>query len=195
MTLRGEWAAAKAAAKGHEEGLAMDQQRMALAEEEKSRCTIKAERAALIVYRSTAEWKDTPDIAARATVYNDQVLLLMPDLTKMQVKVGIQDYVRADFVPSKRQILRKPQVHTCQCHLRTIGFASRSCKLRSPTASENRRIASQTRRSRGRLEKENRRVHKENSRRIWPFIVPRSTAPSTVYNPISINEVYSTRRW
>ena len=40
-TLKGEWESAKAAANGHEEVLAMDGERMALAKKEIARCVIK----------------------------------------------------------------------------------------------------------------------------------------------------------
>ena len=46
-----------------------------------------------MIYPSAAEWKDTPDITEGATVRKDQVLLLMPDLSRMQVKVGIHESV------------------------------------------------------------------------------------------------------
>ncbi len=36
---------------------------------------------------------DAPEIAEGATVHKDQVLLLMPDLSKMQVKVGIHESI------------------------------------------------------------------------------------------------------
>ncbi len=90
-TLRGNWESAKAAAAGHEEVLAMDQERMGLATKEIERCVIRAERSGLVIYPTTEEWKNAPDIAEGATVHNDQVLLLMPDLSKMQVKIGIHE--------------------------------------------------------------------------------------------------------
>lgn len=46
-----------------------------------------------MIYPSAAAWKETPDIAEGVNVRKDQVLLLMPDLTKMQVKVGIHESV------------------------------------------------------------------------------------------------------
>jgi len=91
VTLRGNWESAKAAAAGHEEVLAMDEARIALARKEIDRCVIRAERSGLVIYPGAEEWKSTPDIAEGATVHNDQVLLLMPDTSKMQVKVGIHD--------------------------------------------------------------------------------------------------------
>ena len=89
--LKGEWESAKAAANGHEEVLAMDRERMDLAEKEIARCVITAPKSGLVIFPSTAQWKDTPDIAKGETVHNDQVLLLMPDLSKMQVRFGIHE--------------------------------------------------------------------------------------------------------
>lgn len=92
-TLKGNWESAKAAANGHEEVVAMDEERIALARKEIERCVIKAERSGLVIYPTTDRWKNAPDIAEGATVHNDQVLLLMPDLSKMQVKVGIHESI------------------------------------------------------------------------------------------------------
>jgi multidrug efflux pump subunit AcrA (membrane-fusion protein) len=64
---------------------------MDLATKEIERCVIRAERSGLVIYPTTEEWKNAPDIAEGATVHNDQVLLLMPDLSKMQVKIGIHE--------------------------------------------------------------------------------------------------------
>ena len=90
-TLKGNWEAAKAAANGHEEVLKMDEARIALAEKEMERCIIKSPKSGLVIYPKGEQWKDEPDIAEGATVHHDQVLLLMPDLTQMQVKVGIHE--------------------------------------------------------------------------------------------------------
>ena len=90
-TLKGNWEAAKAAANGHEEVLRMDEERMKLAREEMERCVLRADRKGLVIYPKQEEWKKTPDIAEGVTVHNDQTLLLMPDLTQMQVKVGIHE--------------------------------------------------------------------------------------------------------
>ena len=45
----------------------------------------------MVILPSAAEWKETPDIEEGAVVREDQVLLMMPDLSKMQVKVGIHE--------------------------------------------------------------------------------------------------------
>ena len=45
----------------------------------------------MVIYPSAAEWKSAPDIEEGANVRQDQVLLLIPDLSQMQVKVGIHE--------------------------------------------------------------------------------------------------------
>ena len=56
-------------------------------------CTITADKAGLVIYPSSAAWKETPDVAEGATVHKNQVLLLMPDMTQMQVNVGVHESI------------------------------------------------------------------------------------------------------
>ena len=93
VTLKGNLAAAESKLEADKAGLALDEGRLARTRQEFADCVIRAERSGLVVYPSAAEWKDTPDITKGATVRKDQVLLLMPDLSKMQVKVGIHESV------------------------------------------------------------------------------------------------------
>jgi len=90
-TLRGNLKAAKSKLQADEAGFAMDQSRLDRAKKELEDCVIKAERSGLVIYPSAAAWKQTPDIAEGVNVRKDQTLLLMPDLAKMQVKVGIHE--------------------------------------------------------------------------------------------------------
>jgi multidrug efflux pump subunit AcrA (membrane-fusion protein) len=46
-----------------------------------------------VIHPSAAAWKEAPEIEEGATVHKDQVLLLMPDLLKMQVKVGLHESI------------------------------------------------------------------------------------------------------
>ena len=92
-TLNGNLIAARSKLEADKAGLAMDEGRRDLALKELEHCVVKAERSGLVIYPSAAAWKDTPDITEGATVRKDQVLLLMPDLTEMQVKVGIHESV------------------------------------------------------------------------------------------------------
>ncbi|MHC4119263.1 MAG: efflux RND transporter periplasmic adaptor subunit [Planctomycetota bacterium] len=92
-TLNGNLIASKSKLEADKAGLAMDKARLDRAKEELVNCVIKAERDGLVIYPSAAAWKETPDITEGATIRKDQVLLLMPDLTKMQVKVGIHESI------------------------------------------------------------------------------------------------------
>ena len=56
-------------------------------------CAVKAERSGLVIYPSAEPWKYAPEIEEGATVYMGQTLLLMPDLSQMQVKVGIRESI------------------------------------------------------------------------------------------------------
>jgi len=92
-TLNGNLIATKSKLEADKAGLALDEGRRDLALEELEYCVIKAERSGLVIYPSAAAWKNTPDITEGATVRKDQVLLLMPDLSRMQVKVGIHESI------------------------------------------------------------------------------------------------------
>ena len=78
---------------GRQAGLELDEFRRDVASEELENCVIKADRDGLIIYPSTAGWKETPDVTEGASVRKDQTLLLMPDLAKMQLTVGIHQSV------------------------------------------------------------------------------------------------------
>ena len=92
-TLKGNLNAARARFTAEEERAQMDAERRDLALEELEHCVIKADRSGLVIYPSAAAWKDAPEIEEGATVHQDQTLLLMPDLSRMQVKVGIHESI------------------------------------------------------------------------------------------------------
>ena len=92
-TLKGNLNAAKARNAADEERAQMDEARRVLAVEEHEYCVIKAERSGLVIYPKAEKWKRAPEIEEGATVHKDQTLLLMPDLSKMQVKVGIHESI------------------------------------------------------------------------------------------------------
>jgi len=54
-------------------------------------CIVKAEASGLVIYPSAKPWEYAPEIQEGATVYMGQTLLLMPDLSKMQVKISIHE--------------------------------------------------------------------------------------------------------
>ena len=93
VRLQGELKAAEATHKADVERALADKKRLQRAQEELEHCTIVAERGGLVIYPKGEEWKDAPEIEEGATVRKDQTLLLMPDLTQMQVKVGIHESI------------------------------------------------------------------------------------------------------
>ena len=92
-TLKGNLNAARARHAANEERAQMDEARRVLAVEELEHCVIRAERGGLVIYPRAEQWKRAPEIEEGATVHRDQTLLLMPDLSKMQVKVGIHESI------------------------------------------------------------------------------------------------------
>lgn len=92
-TLKGDLNAAKARLAAEEERAKMDAERRDQAIQELAYCVVKAERSGMVIHPSAAKWKNAPEIEEGATVHKDQVLLLMPDLSKMQVKVGIHESI------------------------------------------------------------------------------------------------------
>ena len=92
-TLNGNLKSVSATHEANVERAYADAHRRDRALEEFKLCTIKAPRDGLVIYPSAAAWKDAPDIAEGATVHKDQILLLMPDLSQMQVKVGIHESI------------------------------------------------------------------------------------------------------
>jgi len=92
-TLNGNLNAAKARYAAEAERAQMDADRRDLALEELGHCVVKAERGGLVIYPRAEKWKRAPEIEEGATVHRDQTLLLMPDLSQMQVKVGIHESI------------------------------------------------------------------------------------------------------
>ena len=107
-TLNGNKTASESKLAADEAGLAMEVKRRDRAAEELVDCVIRAEQSGLVIYPSAASWKSTPDITEGATVRKDQVLLLMPDLTQMQVKLGIHESVIDRVRPGLRAVVTLP---------------------------------------------------------------------------------------
>ena len=107
-TLQGNLTASLSKLAADEAGLAMEKKRRDRAEQELKDCVITAEKGGLVIYPSAAAWKRTPDITEGATVRKDQVLLLMPDLTQMQVKVGIHESIVDRIRPGLKAIVSLP---------------------------------------------------------------------------------------
>ncbi len=92
QTLSGELKAIKATHEANAERAMADASRRDRALAEVQHCVVKAPRGGLVIHPNAASWESGP-IAEGTRVYKDQVMLLMPDLSRMQVKVGINESV------------------------------------------------------------------------------------------------------
>jgi multidrug resistance efflux pump len=90
-TLKSALKAAEANLASDKAALDLEKARLDREEEQLKYCVIRAESSGMVIHPSAAEWKERPDIEEGATVRQDQVLLMIPDLSKMQVKVGIHE--------------------------------------------------------------------------------------------------------
>lgn len=107
-TLEGDLNSARATHEANEERAELDEARRDQAKLEYELCVIKAEKSGMVIYPSAAAWKSAPDVAEGATVHKDQVLLLMPDLMKMQVKVGVHESVVERIQPGMKTVISLP---------------------------------------------------------------------------------------
>ncbi len=123
-TLNGNLTASRSKLAADKAGLDMEVKRMNRAEEELAACVIKADRSGLVIYPSAAAWKRTPDITEGATVRKDQVLLLMPDLSKMQVKVGIHESIIDRMRPGLKARVTLPD-RTLHAEVSTVASVTR----------------------------------------------------------------------
>ena len=89
--LKGDLTIAQAEFEASDERAGADESRRDRALQELEYCVIKAPRDGLVIYPSAAKWRTRPDISIGGDVHKDQVLLLMPNLKKMQVKIGIHE--------------------------------------------------------------------------------------------------------
>ncbi len=83
--------AARANLAAQEAALKLESDRLARDKEQLENCVIRAKTAGMVIFPSAAEWKETPDIEEGAVVREQQTLLMIPDLSKMQVKVGVHE--------------------------------------------------------------------------------------------------------
>ncbi|RLT10974.1 MAG: efflux RND transporter periplasmic adaptor subunit [Planctomycetota bacterium] len=72
-------------------GLKLEKDRLDREEDQLPRCNITAETSGMVIYPVTEQWKNQPNIEEGATVREDQVLLVIPDLDQMQVKLGVHE--------------------------------------------------------------------------------------------------------
>ena len=89
--LRGKLKAKQAKMESDKANLDLEKSKLDREEKQLENCVILADSAGMVIFPSMADWKSTPDVEEGATVREDQVLLMIPDLRKMQVKVGVHE--------------------------------------------------------------------------------------------------------
>ena len=90
-TLKGNLNAARARHAANVERAKMDEERRVQAVVEHGYCIMCAEQSGLVIYPPAEKWKKAPEIEEGATIHGNQVLLIMPNLDKMQVTIGIHE--------------------------------------------------------------------------------------------------------
>lgn len=83
--------AAQARLAAEKASLKLERDRLDRDKEQLTNCIITAPAEGMVIFPSAAEWKETPDIEEGARVREQQTLLMIPDTSKMQVKVGVHE--------------------------------------------------------------------------------------------------------
>ncbi len=89
--LQGQLEAAEARLASYAAALELEEAKLKREEEQLKNCVIRSDASGIVIYPSAAEWKAAPDIEEGAVVREDQVLLMIPDLSQMQVKIGVHE--------------------------------------------------------------------------------------------------------
>lgn len=89
--LRSTLRASQAKLSSFEASLELEKTRLDREKKQLENCVIRADTSGMVIFPSMAAWKDTPDITEGAVVREQQTLLIIPDMSKMQVKVGIHE--------------------------------------------------------------------------------------------------------
>jgi multidrug efflux pump subunit AcrA (membrane-fusion protein) len=97
-TLKGNLNASEAKHEGDKEMAKFLVAQVDLALADIENCVVKTETGGLVIYPTARPWEHTPEIEEGASVYMGQTMLLMPDLSRMQVKISIHE----SFIDSMR---------------------------------------------------------------------------------------------
>ena len=90
-TLNGDLTASKARYEAAKSEAKSAEVQLGLCKGDLENCVVKAEGGGMVIYATGKPWEHVPKIEEGATVYMGQTLLIMPDLSQMQVKVGIRE--------------------------------------------------------------------------------------------------------
>jgi multidrug resistance efflux pump len=107
-TLNGNLKASKARHEADKERFKLLAVQVDFAKNDIKHCVVRAERDGLVIYPTGKPWEHVPEIEEGATVYMGQTMLLMPNLTKMQVKISIHESFIDRMKPGLAAIVTLP---------------------------------------------------------------------------------------
>jgi len=90
-TLNGNLEASQARYEANKAQVKMAETQLILCQGDLENCVVRAEKSGIVIYPTGKPWEHVPEIEEGANVYMGQTMLLMPDLSQMQVKVGIRE--------------------------------------------------------------------------------------------------------
>ena len=123
--LEGELKVSQAQFEANDERAWADASRRDQAVQEKEYCTVLAPKAGLVIHPRAAAWKDAPDITEGGTVYTEQVMLLMPNLDKMQVKVGVHEALVEHVKAGMLVFVKLPDREPFECNVSHVANIAR----------------------------------------------------------------------
>jgi multidrug resistance efflux pump len=90
-TLNGDLEASKARHEANKAQVKNAEAQFILCQGDLENCVVRAKKSGTVIYPTGKPWEYVPEIEEGATIHMGQTMLLIPDLTKMQVKVGIRE--------------------------------------------------------------------------------------------------------
>ncbi len=90
-TLNGNLEASLARHEANKAQLENAETQLVLCQGDLENCVVRAEKAGTVIYPEGKPWERVPKIEEGANIYMGQTMLLMPDLSQMQVKLGIRE--------------------------------------------------------------------------------------------------------
>jgi HlyD family secretion protein len=90
-TLKGDLAAGKARHEANKSQAKNAEVQLMLCQGDLANCVVRAEKSGTVIYPTGQPWERVPEIEEGTNIYMGQTMLLMPDLSQMQVKLGIRE--------------------------------------------------------------------------------------------------------
>ncbi|UCD51212.1 MAG: hypothetical protein JSW27_01000 [Phycisphaerales bacterium] len=89
--LNGDLEASKARHEAHKAQAKNAEKQFILCQGDLENCVVRAEKSGIVIYPKGQPWERVPEIEEGTNIYMGQTMLLMPDLSQMQVKLGIRE--------------------------------------------------------------------------------------------------------